>query len=79
MKWLNSLSRRQLLWLALVSVVALAVGGRIVGAAVGRGIWELAARDTARRVDRLASELASAVTELGSKEPSSGGDYDTTS
>jgi len=52
-------------------LVALAVGGGIVGAAVGRGIWELAARDTARRADRLASELASAVTELGSPEFSS--------
>ena len=60
-----------------VPLVALAVGGGVLGAAVGRGIWELAARDTARRADRLATELASAAEDLGSKEASSG--YDTTS
>ena len=58
-------------------LVALAVGGGALGAAVGRGIWELAARDTARRTDRLATELASAAEELGSTGSASG--YDSTS
>ncbi len=58
-------------------LIALAVGGGALGAAVGRGIWELAARDTARRTDRLATELASAAEELGSTGSASG--YDSTS
>lgn len=46
------------LGLAAVPAFAAVVSGMVVGGAVGRGLWYLAAGRTARRVARLAGELA---------------------
>lgn len=48
-----------------VSLVAAALGGGALGAAVGRGIWEVVARKTSRATRALADEIAAAAVQLG--------------
>lgn len=46
-------------------LVALAFGGGVLGAALGRGIWEVVARTNSRATENFADEVAAAVAELG--------------
>lgn len=52
-------------------LVAAALGGGALGAAVGRGIWEVVARRTSKATRALADEIAAAALELGDPLPES--------
>lgn len=54
-------------------LIAAAVGGGALGAALGRGIWEAVARTTTRKGEALADEIAAAAVDLGdSAHPAEG-------
>lgn len=50
-------------------LIALALGGGVLGAAIGRGIWEVVARRTSGATQALADEIAAAALELGDDSP----------
>lgn len=54
-----------------VPLVAAALGGGALGAAIGRGIWEVVARRTSKATQALADEIAAAALELGDSPPES--------